>query len=129
MSAIKIKAPTKDKYKEMTLAEAREELYRRDTKVTNEKVDEALTEHRFVRMGTMAAVSLILGLIYKVKPELQSIFGTPVSLDHLAALAGGAGAFLSEDETTAQASEGIANAGIVPILRGLGELVGGFTVK
>lgn len=128
-NAIKIKPPTAEKYKDMSTFELREELLKRDSKNANEKIEEVLNEQRVVRMGSMAVLSLLLGLVYEMKPDLKAIWGTPVSLDHLAALGGGAGAFMSDDETVAQACEGIANAGLVPVIRGMGALIGSFTVK
>ncbi|MCX4244210.1 hypothetical protein [Paraliomyxa miuraensis] len=114
-----------DKYDVLSKTELKDQLKKRDTKAMVQVHEAKLVEHRVVRMGTTAAVALLTGLLYQKKPGFESLMGTPASLDHILAFGASALAFLSEDEMVVQAAEGVANAGLVPLLRSAGRKIGG----
>lgn len=117
-----------DKYDVLSKTELKDQLKKRDTKALVQTQEARAVEHRVVRLGTTAAVALLTGLLYQKKPALESLMGTPASLDHLLAFGASAVAFLSEDEMLVQAAEGVANAGLVPLLRAAGRKVGGISL-
>lgn len=121
---MKLATTKPDKYKGLSKGELEEKLVKQDTRVTYERFMDALTEAKILRLGSAAGASLLTGILYEKKPELESLFGSPVSIDHFLALGGALGAFIAKDDDVAQASEGIANAGIVPLLRGVGRKLG-----
>ncbi|MCX4239046.1 hypothetical protein [Paraliomyxa miuraensis] len=114
-----------DKYDEMSKTELKQVLQKKDTKALAQVQEAKLVEYRVLRMGTTAGVALLTGLLYQKKPALESLMGTPASLDHILAFGASALAFLSEDEIVVQAAEGVANAGLVPLLRAAGRKIGG----
>ncbi len=124
---MKLKTINPEKYNVLSKTELKDQLLRRDTKESQEKVEASELESRVIRMGTTAAAALLTGILYQKKPSLESLLGTPVSLDHFMVLGGSAVAFLAEDEQLAQAAEGVANAGLVPLLRDMGRKVGGLS--
>ena len=117
-----------DKYDVLSKTELKDALKKRDTKALVQTQEAKAVEHRVVRLGTTAAVALLTGLLYQKKPALESLMGTPASFDHILAFGASAVAFLSEDEQVAQAAEGVANVGLVPLLRAAGRKVGGFSL-
>lgn len=117
-----------DKYDVLSKTELKDQLKKRDTKELVKTQEARSVEHRVLRLGTTAAVALLTGILYQKKPSLESLMGTPASLDHLLAFGASAVAFLSEDETVVQAAEGIANVGLVPLLRSAGRKVGGISL-
>lgn len=120
---MKLKTINPHKYNVRSKTEIKDQLLRRDTKESQEKVEASELESRVIRMGTTAAAALLTGILYQKKPSLWSLMGTPVSLDRLMALGGSAVAFMTEDEQVAQAAEG--NTGLVPLLRDVDHKVGG----
>ena len=125
---MKLKTINPDKYNVLSKTDLKHQLLRRDVRDSQDKLDTKQSEARLLRMGSAAGASLLTGILYQKKPSLESLMGTPVSLDHLLALGGSVGAFLSEDEDMAQAAEGIANAGLVPLMRAAGRKVGGLSI-
>lgn len=121
----KLKTQDPAKYQALSKGELVDKIVRRDAQELNEKWMTKQQESRVIRMGATAGASFLTGLLYEVKPSLESIAGTPASLDHLLALGGAVGAYLVEDPEAADALEGIANAGMAPLLRGMGRKVGG----
>jgi len=113
-----------DKYKDLSKTELQEKLVKRDTRDTQDRFMSALSEAKMLRLGSAAGASVLTGLLYEKKPELESLFGSPVSVDHFLAIGGGLAAFLAKDEDVAQASEGIASAGMVPLMRAVGRRIG-----
>ena len=117
-----------EKYDVLSKTELKDQLKKRDTKEIVKTHEAKAVEHRVLRLGTTAAVALLTGILYQKKPALESLMGTPASLDHLLAFGASAVAFLSEDETVVQAAEGVANVGLVPLLRSAGRKVGGISL-
>ena len=117
-----------EKYDVLSKTELKDQLKKRDTKAIVKTHEAKAVEHRVLRLGTTAAVALLTGILYQKKPALESLMGTPASLDHLLAFGASAVAFLSEDETVVQAAEGVANVGLVPLLRSAGRKVGGISL-
>lgn len=113
------------KYDDKTRPELKQQLQKRDAQELQKVQEAKAVENRTVRMGTTALVALVTGLLYQKKPALESLLGTPASLDHLLALGGSAVAFFSEDQVVVQAAEGVANASVVPLLRAAGRKIGG----
>jgi hypothetical protein len=101
---------------------------RRDTRYIKGRFMSELTEHRFVRMGSAASAALLTGLLYQKVPQMEAMLGTPVSLDHLLAFGGSVAAFMIDDGATAHAAEGLALAGLVPLLRDAGRKAGRVSV-
>lgn len=125
---MKLKTINPDKYNVLSKTDLKDQLLRRDVRDSQDKLDARQSESRLLRMGSAAGASLLTGILYQKKPSLEALMGTPVSLDHLLALGGSVGAFLSEDDDMAQAAEGIANAGLVPLMRAAGRKVGGLSL-
>lgn len=123
-SIIKFKAPDPKKFKEMSKADLEEKALREENAKARAALEAAMSEHRVLRMGSLAGTSLAIGLIYEVRPGLENIAGTPASLDHIAALGGTIGAFMTEDETLASALEGVGGAGLGQVMRGFGRRIG-----
>jgi hypothetical protein len=117
-----------DKYDVLSKTELKDQLKKRDTKELVKTHEARAAENRVLRLGTTAAVALLTGILYQKKPALESLMGTPASLDHLLAFGASAVAFLSDDETVVHAAEGIANVGLVPLLRSAGRKVGGISL-
>lgn len=125
---MKLKTINPDKYNVLSKTDLKDQLLRRDTREAQDKLEATHTEARLLRLSSAAGAALLTGLLYQKKPSLESILGTPVSLDHLLALGGSIGAFMSDDDEVAQASEGIANAGLVPLMRNAGRKIGGLSL-
>ncbi|MEX1365181.1 MAG: hypothetical protein AB1Z98_18785 [Nannocystaceae bacterium] len=125
---MKLKTINPDKYNVLSKTDLKDQLLRRDMRDSQDKLDAKQSESRLLRMGSAAGASLLTGILYQKKPSLESLMGTPVSLDHLLALGGSVGAFLSDDDDVAQAAEGIANAGLVPLMRKAGRKIGGLSL-
>ena len=88
---MKLKTINPDKYNVLSKTELKEQLLRRDTRETHDKLEATQTEARLLRMGAAAGASLLTGILYQKNPSLESLLGTPVSLDHLLALGGSIG--------------------------------------
>ncbi|MCH9681297.1 MAG: hypothetical protein K0V04_07685 [Deltaproteobacteria bacterium] len=125
---MKIKTVKPEKYQDLSKGELKEQLMKRDVSDVRQSVEDQQQQGRLTRMGAAAAASVLTGLLYEKKPSLESIMGSPVSLDHLAALGGAVGAFMVDDDQVADALEGLAQAGMVPLLRGMGRKVGGMSL-
>ncbi|MCH9682012.1 MAG: hypothetical protein K0V04_11300 [Deltaproteobacteria bacterium] len=122
---MKLKTVKPEKYKELTKGELADQLVRRDVSEVRTSLEEQQQQGRVIRMGSAGIAALLTGIVYAKKPELESIMGTPVSLDHLVALGGTVAAFMIDDDEQANAAEGIGLAGLVPLLRDGGRKVGG----
>ncbi len=122
---MKIKPVKLEKYKELNKRELADQLVRRDVSDVKSSLEEQQQQGRIIRMGSAGIASFVIGILYAKKPELESIMGTPLSLDHLYALGGSVAAFLIDDDEQANAAEGIGIAGLVPLLRDGGRKVGG----
>lgn len=114
-----------DKYQDLSKGELQQQLVKRDSKAHQERFMDQLTEAKLLRMGSAAGAAILTGLLYERKPGMESLFGSPVSVDHLLALGGGFAAFFVDDDDYAQVAEGIANVGLVPLFRSMGRKVGG----
>ena len=125
---MKLKTVNPDKFNVMSKSELKDQLVRRETREAQDKLEANQTEARLLRLGSALGASLLTGILYEKKPSLESIMGTPVSLDHFLLLGGSIGAFLSDDDEVANASEGIANAGLVPLMRNAGRKIGGVSL-
>lgn len=120
---VKIKTITADKYDGLSNKELKEKLVKLDTKKAKEEAAEDLDGGKTLRLASNAGTSLLTGVIYARKPSARNIMGTPLNLDHLKAVLGGVGTFMSDDDPTSNALEGIAHSGIAPASQQLGEYV------
>ncbi len=125
---MKLKNVNPDKYNVLSKTELKDQLVKRDSRSNQDNFESNLAEERVLRMSSAAGASLLTGLLYQKKPSLESIMGTPVSVDHILAFGGSIMAFISDDDKAAQAAEGIANAGLVPLLRKAGRKIGGMSL-
>ncbi len=125
---MKIKKLNTEKYQPLSKGELKEQLIKRDMSAVNDSLVNQQQQGRIIRMGSAGIASLLTGILYEKKPGLESLMGSPVSLDHLYALGGAAAAFLLDDDEMADAAEGLALAGMVPLLRGAGRKVGGLSL-
>lgn len=129
MSTMKLKPVDPAKFDALSKTELRDLVVRTENAKVTDKWMTAQGEQRILRMGSAAGAALLTGILYEKKPELESIMGTPASLDHLLALGGGIGAYLAKDEDTACALEGVCLAGAVPLARNFGRTLAGMVIK
>ena len=122
--SFKIKPKDPAKYQALSKGELVDTLVRKDNSDLADKWMSVQQEARLLRLGADAGASFITGILYEVRPSLENIMGTPASLDHIAALGGAIGAYVSKDDDVANAFEGIAHSGLSPLLRAAGRKVG-----
>ncbi|MCH9682964.1 MAG: hypothetical protein K0V04_16125 [Deltaproteobacteria bacterium] len=123
------------RYGGKNVGEMREIAVRKDNKIDalageiDEQV-EGMKTARYVRGGSTIVSSLLVGLLLQKQPQLESLGGSGVGLSHILGFGGAVAAVVAAgtDETSdtmlPDIAEGIAMAGLVPVLRGWGNKLG-----